>query len=353
MTYQIKPCPICDAVPGMIVGEPILNETGKVMLEENAILSERLIRRLVLRGIKTIRVKKITQLKFFESDAAEKEIFLATHWELVQAIKGAFEKIRYLREVPVKEFKELANRCYDSLVSSVGVIQQLMTIYETDDYTFRHSVNVGVVAGVMGKWLGIKGESLKELILAGLLHDVGKTQIPLAILNKPGKLNHSEMELMKLHTAKGADLLNASCRMPDAIIGGVLQHHERMDGTGYPYRLSGNEIGLTGKVIAVADIYDAMTSNRVYQNAVTPFWVIAEFSSAMFGKLAPEICTIFVNNLTQSLIGCRVILSDCSSAKVIYINKSQMDRPTLQAPDGKYISLEERCDLSIVGIVTS
>ncbi|MDR3592232.1 MAG: HD-GYP domain-containing protein [Negativicutes bacterium] len=354
MKYRVRHYPVSELSPGMIVGETIVSETGKVMLDENAVLNDTLIRLLFFWGVETIPIKETgpSRLKFLNTAAAENQAFVATHREITAAVKDAFDKIRCLREVPVQQFAELANRCYSSLVSSPGVMNHLMTIYETDDYTFRHSVNVSIIAGVIGKWLGIMEDLLQDLVLAGMLHDVGKTQIPLSILNKPGKLAGAEMELMKEHAAKGADLLAASCQLPDSVTSAIRQHHERMDGTGYPCRLHGDKISLTAKVIAIADIYDAMTSNRVYRTAVTPFAVAAEFSKDMFAKLAPEICTVFLNNLAQSLIGCTVRLSDASTAKVICINKHHLDRPTLQATDGTFVNLTERRDLTILGIIS-
>jgi putative nucleotidyltransferase with HDIG domain len=353
VNYRIVNYPITELSPGMIVGETIVSDTGKVMLDENAVLNETLIRLLLLWGLETVPIKETgpSRLKFLNNATAENQMFVATHREIAEAVKDAFDKIRYLREVPIKQFADLANRCYSSLVSSPGVMNHLMTIYETDDYTFRHSVNVSIIAGVIGKWLGIREELLQDLVLAGLLHDIGKTQIPLSILNKPGRLTASEMDVMKLHTTKGVELLGATSQMPDSVTSAIAQHHERMDGTGYPGRLHGDKISLPAKVIAIADIYDAMTSNRVYRAAVTPFAVVAEFSKDMFAKLAPEICTVFLNHLTQSLIGCTVRLSDESSAKVVYVNKHHLDRPTLQSLDGTFLNLAERNDLNITEIV--
>ena len=211
---------------------------------------------------------------------------------------------------------------------------------------------MGVISGVIGKWVGLTDDVLQELVLTGLMHDVGKTQIPDSILNKPGKLSDAEMEIMKIHAAHGYRLLKKTCQVPEAVMLGVLHHHERIDGSRYPQKLTGDQLSLNAKIMAVADVHDAMTSNRVYHRGVSPFSVIAEFSSAMFDKLAPEICSVFLNNFKDSLVGSIVRLSDFSAGKVIFIDRQRLDRPIIQTLDGQnYINLMERPDLHIVGVV--
>lgn len=336
----------------MTVGKTILSDSGQVILDKNMVLNDSLIQLLATWEIQDIDI--------FAQAAPENisELFMghqsmaATHGEIVATIKGAFEKIRYLREVPIEQLKDLASRCIDSLLSTSCVVYQLATIRDTDDYTFMHSVNVGVTAGVIGKWLEMSGPALHDLVLSGLLHDVGKTQIPLPILNKPGKLTPSEMQIMKKHAALGFDLLSDNCQLPKAVLHGVLQHHERMDGSGYPGNLNADSIGTIARIIAVADTLDAMTSNRVYRSAVTPFSVIHEFSSLMFDKLAPEVITVFLENINASLLGSIVRLSDGSTARVIYINKARLDRPTVQTADGEYIALVNKKELHIIELLS-
>jgi HD-GYP domain-containing protein (c-di-GMP phosphodiesterase class II) len=343
--------PVKDLQPGMIVGKTILSEAGQVILDENIALNDSLIQLLAAWKITEVHISVPPESENVSELFRKNQSIAATHSEIVETIKTAFEKIRYLREVPIEQLKELAGRCIDSLLSTSCVLYQLVTIRDTDDYTFMHSVNVGVTAGVIGKWMNLSGAPLHDLVLAGLLHDVGKTQIPLPILNKPGKLTPAEMYVMKKHAPLGYELLNEKCQLPETVLSGVLQHHERMDGSGYPENLAADSIGMIARIIAVADTLDAMTSNRVYRAAVTPFSVIHEFSSLMFNKLAPEVITVFLENINASLLGSIVRLSDGSTAKVIYIDKDHLDRPTVQTPDGQYIALGKKRDLQICEIL--
>lgn len=352
MPVSVTTSPVKDLRPGMIVGKAILSENGRVILDENVILNNSRIQLLTVWGVREVHILAGPVPEKPNEILLNNQFIETTHTEIVEAIKGAFEKIRYLREVPVVQMKELASRCIDSLLSTSCVMYQLMAIRDVDDYTFMHSVNVGVTAGITGKWMGFKGEELHELVLAGLLHDVGKTHIPGSILNKPGKLTPSEMNIMKGHARAGFKLLNDDCQLPQSVLQGVLQHHERMDGSGYPDGLRASAICANARIIAVADTLDAMTSNRVYRSAVTPFSVIHEFSSLMFNKLAPEVITVFLDNINASLVGSVVRLSDASTAKVIYIDRSRMDRPTVQTADGQYIALNQRQDLHITDLIS-
>jgi len=206
---------------------------------------------------------------------------------------------------------------------------------------------------VLGKWLGIKGPALREVVLAGLLHDIGKTQIPLEILNKAGRFTSVEREVMQEHATYGYELVKNTRQLSKDVLMGIWQHHERMDGEGYPFGLSNGEISTYARILAVADTYDAMTSNRVYQNAVTPFKVVEEVFSELFCKLDPAISMTFLENLKDSLIGYIVRLSDGNEARVIYLDKVRPAQPVVKVANGLYIDLEKRRDLSIVEVISS
>jgi len=206
------------------------------------------------------------------------------------------------------------------------------------DYTFRHTVNVATVSGLIGKWMGIKDKQLHNLVLAGLLHDIGKSQIPQQLLMKAGELSSTEMDILKTHSNHSYNLIHVDNFSEDVQLG-VRQHHERMDGSGYPHNLLGKSICLNARIIAVADVYDAMTSNKFYRKAETPFVVIEELFKEMFGKLDPHICGVFLKNLKERLVGELVRLSDGTEAKVAYIGGEGFAEPVLQSGDGRRVEL--------------
>ena len=168
-----------------------------------------------------------------------------------------------------------------------------------NEYTYRHNICVGVIATYIGKWLGLSEEELSKLTLAATLHDIGKTMISGSILNKPGKLTELEYEEMKHHTIYGYRLIKKIPGLHPSIALTALQHHEREDGQGYPLGINGYHIHSFSKIVAIADIFHAMSSHRVYHEAIPFYEVIAQMKENVFGKLNPEILLVFLNKMME------------------------------------------------------
>jgi len=353
--YRIKPYSVYDLKPGMELGRMVLTQDNKVILSERTILSTSMIEGLKFWDIETVFIKDQLSgkdefdLYLPESDAQKK--FYANYNDTVCLLKNHFLKLRFLKKVPVQIMQDLVHNLIELSINSPGVINHLNMVRRQDDYTFHHSVSVAVFCGVLGKWLSYTGQELQDLVLTGLMHDVGKTQIPLEILNKPGKLTAEEMKIMRLHTIRGYQMIRDMPDVPQGVIYGVLQHHERFDGSGYPFAVPGDEIHKYARVIAIVDIYDAMTSNRVYHCKKSPFDVVETIVEEMFDKLDPSIGTVFLNNVRDYLIGNIVELSDGRHAEVIYLGHFLASRPIVVTQDKEYIDLECNKSLSIVRVV--
>lgn len=355
--YLKRQCLLRNVVPGSELGSALLSEAGRVVLEEGTIVTENVLKILENWGISRIEIREevpeTAEELLSDKEAASAGIqtgFYHEYTKTVNAIKHCFESMRFFHEVPISEMRELVDKSIDPIVDTVGVINQLYLIRRWSEYTFHHSVNVAVMAGVLGKWLGYSGIALKDLILAGLLHDIGKSQIPLEILNKPSKLTTEEMNVMKSHCRYGFNMVKDIRCISLGVAYGILQHHERLDGGGYPGNLSSEEIHQYPRIIAVADIYDAMTSERVYHAKDTPFTVVEMINKEAFGKLDPEICTVFLNNVRDYFLGNIVKLSDGSKAEVVFLGQYQNARPVVRTQNGEFIDLERRKDISIVDL---
>lgn len=276
--------------------------------------------------------------------------FQEKHRDLVMTLQNVFQKTRYSGHVPMQVVEGLVTGV-EELIYTIGVLNQIKKIViNKEDYTFRHSINVAIVAGLMGKWLGLAEYVIQQLVLAGILHDIGKTQVALSILNKPSELSLSEMSEMKKHPMLGYQLLQEYKEVPQLVKLWILQHHERLDGSGYPYARTGDQVSYHAQMIAVADIYDAMTSNRVYRNAATPFGVIDELCAEMFGKLDPHICTTFLDKLNESLIGNSVRLNNGTEGVIIHIDCIRGTKPLIKTSQGDCIDLEKIKQLQIVEV---
>lgn len=353
--YRINKVPLKEAKPGMEIGKMVLTSDKKVIISEGTILNDIIIEGLIAWGIRDVFIRE----QIFNDDVEFKHDFSVNETEnqrqfyeeyekTIDVVKSTFCSIRYFKELPLDQMKELAGQAIEKMISRVGVINHIYMMRRQDDYTFHHSINVAIICGILGKWMGITGIKLKELVLAGLLHDVGKMRIPLEILNKPGQLTLDEFEIMKQHTTHGYQMLQQSQTISREVSFGILQHHEKMDGSGYPLGVDGSRINEFAKIMAVADVYDAMTSDRVYRGGVVPFVVVEMMVKEMFGKLDPMACSTFLNNVKDYLVGNVVILSDGREAEVIHMGHYLASRPVVFADNGEIIDLEVRKDISIV-----
>jgi putative nucleotidyltransferase with HDIG domain len=222
-------------------------------------------------------------------------------------------------------------------------------VEQLDDHTYSHSINVSLICSAICQWLNLEQEAAKEIIVAGLLHDIGKSRINPDILNKPDKLTPPEWEEMKKHTIYGYRLLEEAQASYNVRIG-ALFHHERMDGKGYPTGLPGPEIPLTAKIIAVADVYDAMTSKRSYRSRNCPFQVIDKLQSDFYNVLDTQILLTFLSRIAECYVGDMVQLSDGRTGQVVLINRLQPSRPMVRTRDG-IINLFEETGINISEIV--
>jgi len=336
--------------PGMQLANPVMSASGAIITTEKTVLTEGMIKRLINSSISYVDVIETRENVVVREMADIQRRVLTKHGEIADSVKNIFQKARYFKTVPVEQMNELAKGSIQSLVDTPGVLNHLQMIQDKDNYTFNHSVNVAVICGIVGKWL--KYENMTEIVMTGLMHDFGKTQVPLEILNKPGKLAAPEIQLMQNHTLLGWEMCRHDRRINDCILAGIIQHHERLDGSGYPFGLTGDKISHFGRIVAIADLYDAMTSDRVYRRAMTPFSVLKELFADMFGKLDPATCTLFIDNLRETLIGYSVLLSDGSTAKVIHIDRSRQVKPVVETEDGRYLDLEGT-DLEITEVISS
>jgi putative nucleotidyltransferase with HDIG domain len=214
----------------------------------------------------------------------------------------------------------------------------------------RHSINVALYTMLMSKWMGFTEKQMKTVIQAGLLHDIGKIKIPGKILNKKGRLTQEEFYIMKKHTIYGYDILKNSCRLKDSVKKSVLLHHERIDGSGYPFGLKDGSIDMYSRILAVADVYDAMTTDRIYKKRITPFEAFRELRETCLSTFDLTILQRFVNNLSAYYIGARVMLNNGQTGEIKYIPPHDIINPIVSV-DSNLLDLSRKDDLKIISII--
>lgn len=249
----------------------------------------------------------------------------------------------------------IADRYLDKLCDGTRAVAQLHNMNREGNYLLHHSLHVAILAGLMGRWLRWPQEYRARLILAGLLHDVGKLKISNDIWGKSGRLSPQEMSIIRRHPTFSQEILAKSGLGNEAdLMAGVLQHHERGDGSGYPSGIRKDAISPFGKIIGIIDVYDAMTSNRGYARKSSPFHIFDHLTADMMsGKLDAEYGVLFVKKVCHALTGSWVRLKSGEKAKIIYIDQSRTNSlPIVETTEGKFYDLAHDSQAKITEMMT-
>lgn len=208
------------------------------------------------------------------------------------------------------EIKLLSQEFIVKVLDNKDFVFDILGLKEFDDYTFHHSTNVAVFSVILGMGLKLDKESLNELALTGLLHDIGKIFVPREILNKKGSLTDEEFEIIQKHTVKGYEYLKKRKELSEVVKLGALQHHEKFDGSGYPLGLKAGRISYFGRIICIADVYDAVISHRPYRKGMLPSDAVELILSGAGTHFDIDMVHIFMNTIAPYPKGAYVRLSD-------------------------------------------
>lgn len=241
-----------------------------------------------------------------------------------------FNQVREKKKVPLAELRNDVIPIIQEVSQSASLFGLIATLQAKDDYTYRHNIAVGSIASLIGSWMGLNHQEHLQLTTAALLHDIGKMLIPSEILNKPDQLTEEEYTVMKSHTLLGYDILKNTVGITHRQALVALQHHERMDGSGYPFGSVQDKIDLFSRIVSVADIFHAMTSQRVYRDPSPFYEVLSQMEQDMFGSLDPVITRLFIRKVMQTLIGRMVLLTDGTEGTIRLIHTHDPTRPMVQ-----------------------
>lgn len=269
------------------------------------------------------------------------------HKALIDKTSKAFQALKTTSDLNLDAIKDDVEKAIPDMIRNDDVLMRLSQLKESDNITFDHSLRVSILATMVGKWMGYTPDQLSDLAQAALLFDIGKMKIPEFVLNKPNKTKKEEFEIIKKHAQFGYAILLKTRGVTNNIKYSALQHHERIDGTGYPLRLKASQIHEFAKIIMVCDIFDAMTNKRPYRDSVSPF-VAAEYIQWNSGKsLDAKICYIFLRHLADFFAGKEVLLTTNERGRIIYIDVNFPTRPVVQVGD-EFYDLVKRKDIQIL-----
>jgi HD-GYP domain-containing protein (c-di-GMP phosphodiesterase class II) len=338
--------------PGMLLARRLYNEEGLVLLGEHVELTEALITRLSQFGIDYVYIEDART----DDVIAVEPISDETRSLAVREIRTQFRRMmdtsnrtKMISSNLGKSFRSVLNMVMDDLSNHKDAMIMLTNISLTDHYLFHHSLNVCVYASLLGMAHGYSQDELMTLGLGALLHDIGKTQIDLNVLTKPGKLTDPEFQEMQRHAELGYRMLKDEPNIPLLSAHCAFQHHERVNGSGYPRGIQGQEIHEFARWIGLVDSYDAMTTHRVYRRAMLPHQALEVLFTGSGTLYDQEKIQTFRDRVAIYPLGVTVTLNTGETGVVVDQNASFPQRPIvriLQDPDGQELTAPYEVDLS-------
>lgn len=320
--------------PGTKIGRAIYNENNLPLIQKGTVLTERMIQRLLTQNVTHVYIEDemTADVEIEELIPAKlRSKAIGTLKEtFVDLKKGGITNSSYILEVQSKKLLAVMDELMTEIQQSSNTISILSNIFATDDYIFQHSINVAIYALSIGAQIKLSPQQLKELGLGAILHDVGKIFIDEAILQKTDKLTAMEYEKMKTHTQLGYDFLRKQHAISSVVAHCAYQHHERLDGSGYPRGIKASEIHPYGKIIGLADVFDAVTSNRVYRAAMLPHEGLELLYAGAINKFDKQYLDAFKKSVALYPNGLTVQLNDGRTGVVIRQNTLLNDRPVIR-----------------------
>ncbi len=326
---------------GMVIDQAIVDRTGRILIARKTMLDDFLIEALQKMGISGVYTREGEE----EPEEAVGEVVPEVNEKIIKlkvtdrarvnisesVKKRVTEGVKYLYSDTASA--DLTNTAaavtgnlLDSIMENDAVALNIDALKVSDEYTFKHSVDVATISMLIAKKSGLPEADIEKIGMAGLLHDLGKSRIPNEVLNKAGKLTEDEFSIMKRHSLYGYQILKEKKDIPQKVLLGVLQHHEKINGKGYPMGVAGEQISTYARILSIADVYDALVTERPYKKAFSQQDAI-EMIMAMTDELDIQFMRSFLAIIILYPVDSVVILSNGEKAKVVENNPQYPLRP--------------------------
>lgn len=338
---SMKRLNISELFPGMITAEDVYTYNNQLILQRGTVLTDKTITKLEFYSIFSVRVEDAMPSRprpvveeAFSSRVKSSPEFRSFKNSYDAELEGLQHTMNDLATKNAEVDVNLLLSRSLSLLENVkrgnfSVLDMLHNMRQYDDLTYAHSMNVALICNVFAGWLNMSTNDIQLATLCGLLHDIGKLKIPDSIIKKPDKLTVDEYEIIKTHPAEGYKMLNR-LDLNDHIKNTALMHHERCDGSGYPLNMMDATIDPFAKMVAIADVYDAMTSARIYRGPQCPFTAIELFEEDGLSKYDPRYIMVFLQHIVNTYLQNHVRLSDGREGVIVYINSKHLSRPLVK-----------------------
>jgi len=345
MKPAVKGISIYELKPNMILAEDLILNGLTLVAKEIALNNSMIKKILEFYPFNTIYIydNEVDSVEFNSQNLRHQKLIetenVLNHFS--NNIDKFLNSIENNSEPDLTEIRAMSKEILDNLIDYGSILKSITNSRNIDEYLIRHCVNVALLCSMLGKWLNLPNKDITLLTYAGFLHDIGKTKVNPTILNKASKLTKSEFEEIKKHPVYSYELIKNIPYLDKSVSLGILMHHERIDGSGYPLGLKEDKISTFAKIIGIADMFDAMTSDRVYSTKQNPFKVLEIMQHDCMGLLDYNYLTIFIKQMANYYTGEMVKLNNGSIGKIIKIDINNISRPL--------ISIDENfIDLSVV-----
>lgn len=353
---------ISQVKPGDKISQEVMTTKNNLLFSKGTIVSERDLE--VLRAFLITKIHIESENGVVEQAADGNQVdsehqdsgvsatvlaFYQAYDRMFVLLKRVFSLASSSGTIPVLELRT----GLETLISHMGeynIISFRPAKYHPQDYLLHHSIKTSLTSYTLAKWIGLTQKDLIPIALGGLLHDIGNTKVDSTYLSKSSMLTSAEYEEVKRHTTIGYQILKNVPGFNEGSKHAALQHHERLDGSGYPLGLRGENIHMYSRIVAIADIFHAMTSSRMHHVGMSPYLVMEELSKESFGKLDPAYVQIFIHKITQFHTGMIVKLSDGRIGEIVFSQREHPTRPWVNV-NGTIINLSMERSLYIQDII--
>lgn len=319
---------------GMILGRPVHYYDAfshhLVSLPKGSVLTDLVIKSMTTALIDGVYVDSIPSeipISHTLSDKLKTEVV-----NNIEAFAKGFMN-HNMKSSQIDDMMNTTTALVNEVSGNKNVMVNILDLKMYDDYTYHHSLSVAVMALAIGMELGFDKKNLDELTLSGLLHDIGKVAIPLEIINKPGRLTPQEFEVVRQHPVNAGVYLFQNKLVSGNTFKGILTHHEKFNGTGYPNGIKGTDIPIFGRILAVADVYDALTSDRPYRDPASPTEAMEYIMGGAGYFFDLDVVKAFLRRITPYPVGSKVFFTDGSGASVVQNTPQQPLRPIVKLFD--------------------